>query len=77
MVATTVNLISFEFSTGLDAYNNVVKLLYYATEVGTALVLSYQPQPAYPFNKVKKERIDPPHLSTMCPSEGFREQKLH
>ena len=55
MVATTVNLISFEFSTGLDAYNNVVKLLYYATEVGTALVLSYQPQPAYPFNKVKKK----------------------
>jgi len=30
MVATIVNLSSFEFSTGLDAYNNVVKLLYYA-----------------------------------------------
>lgn len=30
MVATIVNLSSFEFSAGLDAYNNVVKLLYYA-----------------------------------------------
>ena len=29
MVATIVNLSCFEFSTGLDAYNNVVKLLYY------------------------------------------------